>query len=155
MNPDSRENVKANPTDLETRLWITLNSTFRKIHTDVERAFAEKGLPTQKWYDILWSIEMAGPDGIWASNLTDNLLFEQSNLSRHLRKMIDQGLISESTCDRDRRAKTLRLTSNGSELRLRMWEVYGPQIHHHMSKLQAEASPESFIRALRSLQPSE
>ncbi|MCL6283363.1 MarR family winged helix-turn-helix transcriptional regulator [Ruegeria sp. 2012CJ41-6] len=143
------------PTEEETRLWIALNRAHRRIHREMERALAAGGLPPLKWYDVLWGIEMAGSDGVRASNLRDWLLFEQSNLSRVLRNLIERGLVHETVCDADKRAKILRVTGKGAELRLRMWHIYGPQIHAHMNKLTADKNAGVLRKALRPLQPDD
>lgn len=140
------------PTEEETRLWIALNLAHRKIHREMERALAAQDLPPLKWYDVLWAIEMAGPDGIRASNLKDWLLFEQSSLSRVLRGLIERELVSESVCETDRRAKVLNITRKGAKLRVKMWQVYGALIHSNMKKMAADANSDELQRALRSVQ---
>ncbi|MFA3918986.1 MarR family winged helix-turn-helix transcriptional regulator [Ruegeria hyattellae] len=143
------------PTEEETRLWIALNRAHRMVHREMERALAAGGLPPLKWYDVLWAIEMAGSDGVRASNLRDWLLFEQSNLSRVLRSLIERGLVHETASDTDKRAKILRVTDKGAELRLRMWGIYGPQIHTSMIKLTADENAGALLRALHALRPKD
>ncbi|WP_171182103.1 MarR family winged helix-turn-helix transcriptional regulator [Ruegeria sp. HKCCD8929] len=139
------------PTKEETDLWIALNLSHRRVHREMEHALASAGLPPLKWYDVLWAIEMAGAGGVRASKLKDWLLFEQSSLSRVLRSLIERGLVSESVCDVDKRAKTLKVTTEGAELRLKMWRIYGEQIHLHMKKVTDIESSGALLHALRSL----
>lgn len=136
------------PTEKETHLWINLNLVHRKIHREMERALAAEGLPPLKSYDVLWAVEMAGEEGVRARKLREWLLFEQSNLSRVLRGLVERGLVRETICDSDRRAKVLRITDEGAALRLRMWQVYGVQIHTHMAALAKGGQGEAVLRAL-------
>lgn len=138
------------PTEEETRVWIAFNFAHRRIHHDMEDALAREGLPSLKWYDVLWAIEMTGQDGVRARKLRDWLLFEQSNLSRVLSKLVADGLVQETPCDIDRRAKILRITPEGQTLRLKMWRVYGEKIHEHMRQLIASRSPSDLLDMLGS-----
>lgn len=140
------------PTHEETRLWIAINLAHRKIHREMERALALAGLPPLKWYDVLWAVEVAGHEGVRASALKDWLLFEQSNLSRVLAKLVGDGLIRETVCGQDRRAKTLTITDKGADLRLKMWEIYGQQIHQHMKWLSDDQSTTELLDAFQLLQ---
>lgn len=137
------------PTKQETHLWINFNLAHRKIHSAMERALAAEGLPSLKSYDVLWAVEMAGAEGVRAQKLKTWLLFEQSNLSRVLRGLVEQGLIEESVCEADRRAKLLRISEKGAALRLRMWRVYGEQIHAHMQALDQDGRGTDMRRALQ------
>lgn len=123
------------PTTEETDLWIALNRAHRRIHLDMEARLHANGLPPLRWYDILWSIEKAGQDGVKAFELKNSLLFDQSNLSRILAKMEQQVLIEQKAWQQDRRAKILTITEAGRQLRYKMWGVYGNAIHMHMRDL--------------------
>lgn len=140
------------PTDQEQHLWIAFKLAHRTINREMERALASAGLPSLNWYDVLWVVEMSGDKGVWARNLKGLLLFEQSNLSRVLARLVDSGLICETVCEEDRRAKILKITDEGAKLRLRMWAVYGEQIQVHMKKMMADGNAagmtQSLIRAI-------
>ena len=137
------------PTDEETLLWVALNEVHGRIHRAMERALAAEGLPPLKWYDILWAFETSGAEGVRARHLRERVLFEQSHLSRLLAKLVARGLIRETVCDRDRRAKILRITEEGARLRRRMWQVYGAQIHQHMQVLAADGYAPVLLDRLR------
>lgn len=141
------------PTDKETQIWISLNLAHRRIHRRMERALSSAGLPPLKAYDVLWAIQLAGADGVRASDMKDWLLFEQSALSRTLRGLIEHGLVRETICDTDKRAKTLGITTAGEEMRLKMWQVYGEQIHDAMTTLTACSDADALLTALQSLLP--
>ena len=118
----------------------------------MEKALTSNGLPPLKWYDVLWAVEMSGDGGVRARNLRDWLLFEQSNLSRLLRTLVENELIKETVCDDDRRVKMLRITARGAKLRLQMWQVYGEQVHVHMKALAAGGNSEALLSILEGYQ---
>lgn len=115
----------------------------------MEAELREAGLPPLRWYDVLWGIEMAGEGGVRAFELTRNLLFEQSNLSRILAQMIKQGLVRETVFEQDRRGKILHITAEGAALRLEMWAVYGPAIKRKMEALAMAGDLQGFLEHLQ------
>lgn len=137
------------PNKRETKIWVLLNRAYRQLHRDMEAEFSAAGLPSLRWYDILWGIERSGGDGRRAFELTKSLLFEQSNLSRILAQMAKQGLIRETVCDQDRRSKVLHITEEGAALRLRMWEIYGPVLKRNMQVLAEAEDLREFLDILQ------
>ena len=121
------------PTDEETALWIALNRSQQKLYRTVDAALKAEGLPPLRWYDVLWSLERAGSEGGRAFELERSLLFEQSNLSRLLSRIIAEGLAEETVYHKDRRGKKLLITAEGRRVRKRMWTIYGPLIHTFMN----------------------
>ena len=143
------------PTDEETALYIALNRAQRSIYVSIDTALKEKRLPPLRWYDVLWSIERAGDGGLRPFELEASTIFEQSNLSRALRRMTGQGLIEVSVCPEDRRGKVLHMTAKGRRVRKAMWKIFGPLIHAHMSALSGEYDVKEVAAALNSLQAEE
>ncbi len=123
------------PTQEETALYVALNRAQRSIYVAIDRALKAKRLPPLRWYDVLWSVERAGDGGLRPFALEKSTIFEQSNLSRLLRRMTAESLIEVSVCPNDRRGKVLRMTGKGRRVRKAMWKIYGPLIHQHMSGL--------------------
>ena len=136
MTSRNRE-ATAYPTGDETALWVSLNLAQRSIYRVMDAALKAEGLPPLRWYDVLWSLERDKGDGLRAFELERSLIFEQSNLSRLLRRMIGEGLAAESVCPEDRRGKVLRITAEGRRIRKRMWRIYGPLIKRHMREVAA------------------
>ncbi len=139
------------PTEEETAVYVALNRAQRSIYVAIDRALKAKRLPPLRWYDVLWSVERAGDGGLRPFALEKSTIFEQSNLSRALRRMTAEGLIEISVCPNDRRGKVLRLTGKGRRMRKAMWEIYGPLIHAHMSALADGHDLESIAAALNAL----
>ena len=93
--------------------WVALNLAQRRIYRSMDSALKANGLPPLRWYDVLWSLERSDRAGLYAYELERALIFEQSNLSRLLNRMIREGLVRETACTEDRRAKVLRITAKG------------------------------------------
>lgn len=127
------------PTENETRLWVAINLSQRSIYRKMDAALKEKRLPPLRWYDVLWDLERAGEKGKRPFELEQSLLFEQSNLSRLLRRMTNESLLEERQFSRDRRGKILRVTEKGRVVRKNMWKIYGPLIHEYMSQIESES----------------
>ncbi|MGI9510565.1 MAG: MarR family winged helix-turn-helix transcriptional regulator, partial [Geminicoccaceae bacterium] len=92
----SRERDLSYPTAEETALWVAFNRAQRSIYRSMDSALKAAGLPPLRWYDVLWSLERSKEKGVRPFELEKLLIFEQSNLSRLLRRMIDAGLVEES-----------------------------------------------------------
>ncbi len=133
-----------------TAFWVALNLAYRSVHRDMEEALKQAGLPSLRWYDVLWELERA-PDGMRPFELENDLLFEQSNLSRTLRRIVGEGLVEEFTYAADRRGKVLRITAKGRRLRKQMWAVYGPQIENKFGPLADTEDADKLIAILKSL----
>lgn len=152
-SPDSqsRERDGPYPTAEEADIWVALNRAQRSIYRSMDLALKAEGLPPLRWYDVLWSLERAEGEGVRPFELEKHLIFEQSNLSRLLRRMIDAELVEESVCRDDRRGKLLGITPKGCRIRKRMWKIYGPLIHTHMNGLSKQYDPAHLSGALTSL----
>ena len=78
-------------------------------------------------------------------------LFEQSNLSRLLRRLVDEGLVEVLEFPDDGRGHILRITQKGRRMRKRMWAIYGPMIHRFMGQVIDIDELESATSTLRKL----
>lgn len=105
-------------------LWVRLMRAGAEIQRKVEAALASADLPPLAWYDALWEIEKAGPDGIRPFALQPRLLLPQYGLSRLLDRMTDAGLVERRACPGDRRGQFLVLTEAGRDVRSKMWPPY-------------------------------
>ena len=139
------------PTQEETRLWVALNLSQRAIYRTMDSALRAEGLPPLRWYDVLWELERARDRGLRPLELERSLLFEQSNLSRLLRRMVGEGLVDEFAYHEDGRGKVLRITREGRRVRSRMWAIYGPLIHQHISRASERYDLKTAAAALNSL----
>ena len=111
-----------NPTT--TAAWTELIRTSRRVLDAVELALKQAGHPALDWYDALYEIEKAGPDGLRPFALKDRLLLPQYSTSRLLDRLVKAGLVERVDCDDDGRGHVVRLTEIGHSLRQAMWPVY-------------------------------
>ena len=130
--------------------WVALNLAYRSVHREIEKALKAEGLPPLRWYDVLWELERAD-GGMRPFELERSLLFEQSNLSRMLRRIINDGLVEERAYEGDGRGKVLLITAKGLEVRRDMWTVYGPQIERHFGDIGDRPDAGDLIKILKSL----
>ncbi|MCK0126891.1 MarR family transcriptional regulator, partial [Gelidibacter sp. F2691] len=112
------------PNDQTTAIWVLLNKAHKLVTQKFETELKRAGLPSAAWYDILWALERA-EEGMRQNELERQSLFDQPNLSRTLRRMVDDGLVTQCPAPSDRRGRVLRITDAGKALRARMWEIYG------------------------------
>jgi len=104
-----------------------------------------------RWYDVLWSLERANERGVRPFELEKLLIFEQSNLSSLLRRMIDAGLVEEAIFQDDRQGKVLMIMPKGRQIRGQMWKIYGALIREHMSGASKRYDLAIVASALKSL----
>lgn len=121
------------PSKEATDLWVALNFAQRTIYRAIDCRLKAEGLPPLRWYDVLWELDRSR-DGLRPFELERRLIFEQSNLSRLLRRTVDEGLVEERPHRKDGRGKVLHITKNGHRLRQQMWKIYGPQIQAHVGR---------------------
>ncbi|MEM7427482.1 MAG: MarR family winged helix-turn-helix transcriptional regulator [Pseudomonadota bacterium] len=136
------------PSEEETAFWVALNLAQRSIYRSMDAVLKAEGLPPLRWYDILWALERAGRCGVRPFELERSLLFEQSNLSRLLRRLVDEGLAKEAVFKDDRRGKVLKLTAKGRRIRERMWKIYGPLIRAHVGPLDDAGKVTAALRSI-------
>ena len=139
------------PTSEETALWVYLNLAQRSIYRSMDSALKAEGLPPLRWYDVLWSLERAKDCGLRPFELEKSLLFEQSNLSRLLRRIVDEGLAKEKVFEHDRRGKVLTITARGRRVRKSMWKIYGPLMSSHMASVDKTKQLAEVTQTLKSL----
>lgn len=140
-----------NPTEEETKLWLALNLTQRTIYRAMDSALKAKGLPPLRWYDVLWELERTKSNGLRPFEIEQKLIFEQSNLSRLLRRLVGEGLVEEFEFPGDGRGKVLQITAQGRRVRKQMWKVYGPLIHKHICRIPDRDDLANVATALNSL----
>lgn len=112
------------PNEQTTSIWVLLHVAHRQVTHQFESELRRAGLPPAAWYDVLWGLER-NPDGLRQFELERKSLFDQANLSRTLKRMVEDRLVCQVPAPEDRRGRILTITEEGKALRLRMWDVYG------------------------------
>ena len=105
-------------------VWTRLIRASTRVQAEIEAALKAAGLPPLDWYDVLWEIEKAEPDGLRQFALQERLLLPQYGLSRLIARIAGAGLITRTPCPEDGRGQILALTEKGAATRKAMWPVY-------------------------------
>ncbi|MGB3313949.1 MAG: MarR family winged helix-turn-helix transcriptional regulator [Albidovulum sp.] len=105
-------------------VWTRLVRASTHVQVQIDAALKAAHLPPLDWYDALWEIEQAGPDGLRQFALQDRLLLPQYGLSRLVTRIAAAGLITRQPCPEDGRGQILTLTEKGAATRAAMWPVY-------------------------------
>jgi len=116
------------PSDAVIDAWIALMRAQQVTLLAIERAFREAKLPPHAWYDALWELDRAGAAGLRPFEIERRMLIAQSNISRLLDRLEEQGYVERQPCEEDGRGQTIVITPSGREMRKRMWPVYGRAI---------------------------
>lgn len=137
-----------NPDPETQAAWIAIVSTSRRLLESVEAALKDAGHPPLAWYDALWEIEKAGPDGLRPFELKELLLLPQYGTSRLLDRLVKAELVERRQCDDDGRGQIVRISETGRNTRQAMWPVYAGVL---MEKIGARLAPVDAIQLVRLL----
>jgi len=136
-----RKTTSQEPSDAVVDAWIALNRAQQTAQIKIERAFREAKLPPCAWYDVLWELERAGEPGLRPFEIERQRLIAQSNISRLIDRLAEQGYVARRPCDEDGRGQRIVITAAGREMRKRMWPVYaraiGEAVGRHVSEREA------------------
>ena len=147
--------TRPTPNEDTTEIWVLLNLANRHVVGRFETQLKRAGLPNTRWYDVLWALERNGAEGARQFELEALSLFDQPNLSRTLKRMVDDGLVTQCIAENDGRGRVLHITDAGRNLRARMWAVYGGLM---LSEIEAKVAPEhvdGLKNGLRDLLPED
>jgi DNA-binding MarR family transcriptional regulator len=138
------------PSDAVVDAWIALNRAQQTALLKIERAFRDAKLPPHAWYDVLWELERAGESGPRPFEIEGRILIAQSNISRLIDRLVDQGYVERRPCEEDGRGQRVVITAAGREMRKRMWPVYARAISeavgHRISKREAATAAKLLTR---------
>lgn len=140
----------AYPTKAVTGIWVAINLLHRGLHRRIDAALKAEGLPPLRWYDVLWELEQEDA-GLRPFEIERLVIFEQSNLSRTVQRLIEDGLVSEKPFRQDGRGKVLQITAKGRETRAQMWRIYGPMIQAHIGEVEKAHDADAVATALTAL----
>jgi len=118
----------SDPSNTTTEAWVRLVRAHHSVSSGIESALKKEGHPPLIWYDVLLELEKSGENGLRPYELEQKLLLRQYGVSRLIERMATSGHLKSETCEDDGRGRRLTITSDGKELRRRMWSVYGPAI---------------------------
>jgi DNA-binding MarR family transcriptional regulator len=139
------------PSEAVVEAWIALNRAQQAALLKIERAFRDAGLPPSAWYDVLWELERAGEAGLRPFELERRRLIAQSNVSRLIDRLAEQGLVERRPCEEDGRGQRVVLTPRGREMRKRMWPVYARAIQDAVGRRLPEREAATLVSLLGKL----
>src|SRR5262245_59200328 len=116
--------MTSGPSDDIVDAWIALIKAQQSTVLKIERAFRDAALPPHAWYDVLWELDRAGDAGLRPFEIERQRLIAQSNISRLIDRLEEQGFVDRRPCEKDGRGQHVVITAAGREMRRRMWPVY-------------------------------
>jgi DNA-binding MarR family transcriptional regulator len=107
------------------RLFVTANV---KLLDRIGEKFAQAGLPSMDWYDVLLMLKEAPEHHLRLSELAEKALLSRSNLTHLIDRMEKAELLYRKRCPKDRRGTYAVLTEAGLKMQQKMWAVYSEAI---------------------------
>ena len=141
------------PTPETTAAWTRLIRASSHVLGQIDSALKAAQMPPLGWYDALWEIEQAGPDGIRPFQLEQRLLLPQYGLSRLIDRMVRDGLLLRREVAGDGRGQVLHLTDKGRDTRARMWPVYATALDANIARNLSQTEAADLARLLSRLYP--
>lgn len=139
------------PSDAVVDAWIVLMRAQQTALLKIERAFREAKLPPLAWYDVLWELDRAGEAGLRPFEIERQMLLAQSNISRLIDRLEEQGYVERRPCEADGRGQHVVITPSGREMRKRMWPVYARAIGEAVGQRVSEREARSLTSLLTKL----
>lgn len=141
--------------DPRQRAWARFFVAQALLVERIEAAFAEAGLPSLDWYDLLWVLESAEHGRLRMAHLAHTAVVSRSNVTRLADRLEKAGLVARANCPIDGRGTVCAITDKGRALRAKMWTVYRRQIDalfgQHLAVREAEAMSATFERIISSI----
>lgn len=106
--------------DLDRHLPQLINTTMAEVNGQLDAALREIDLPLSHWR--LLAIVRARP-GATLSDVASLTVIDLSTLSRAIRRLEEDGLVSRRASPADARRMALRITPHGNAVFLRAWAV--------------------------------
>jgi DNA-binding MarR family transcriptional regulator len=134
-------------TDDEQRAWRGLLRMTSRLDARLNRELQRSCGLSLADYDVLVLLTEAPGGRLRVFELADDLQWEQSRLSHHLRRMQGRGLVGREECDTDRRGAFVVLTDVGRDA----IETAAPAHAGLVRSLVFDGTPPAQVAALESL----
>jgi DNA-binding MarR family transcriptional regulator len=141
------------PSAETTAVWTRLVRASTYLLGRIEADLKAAGFPPLGWYDALWELEQAEPEGIRPFQLQARLLLPQYGLSRLIERMARDGLVERRGVESDRRGQVLHLTDRGLATRRAMWPVYATALDRAVAQRLDRSEAQELARLLARLYP--
>lgn len=97
---------------LSLRLWLRMLSCVMVIEKQVRRQLIEQFGTTLPRFDLMAALERR-PDGMVMSELSKSLMVSSGNVTSVVDRLIEDGYVSRTTAQKDRRSIIVKLTAKG------------------------------------------
>lgn len=128
------------------RLFVTANV---KLLDRIGRKFAQAGLPSMDWYDVLLMLKEAPEHHLRLSELAEKALLSRSNLTHLIDRMEKAELLYRKRCPKDRRGTYAVLTEAGLAMQQSMWAIYSEGIADYFGSQLDDEELKVMQRALK------
>ena len=132
------------------RAWLDLLGASNTIKKSADTQFRSKFGVSISRFDILSALERAGPDGLRAGALSQQLMVTEGNTTQVTAPLIRDGLVKRKTSRQDARVAIFTLTKKGDKLFARMAAEHQSWIGQVFSAL-SKSELATFRRTLRKL----
>jgi DNA-binding MarR family transcriptional regulator len=139
------------PSEAIVGTWIALNRAQQSAQVKIERALRGARLPPCGWYDVLWELDRAGASGLRPFEIERQRLIAQSNISRLVDRLAEQGYVERQPCEEDGRGQRIVITARGRDMRRRMWPVYARAITEAVGRRLSEREAATLASVLAKL----
>lgn len=143
--------MRKEPSEAVVDAWIALNRAQQAALLRIERAFRDAKLPPSSWYDVLWELDRAGEGGLRPFEIERQRLIAQSNISRLIDRLAEQGYVERQPCEEDGRGQRIVITPAGRDMRRRMWPVYARAIGEAVGRRISEREAANLANLLAKL----
>lgn len=136
-NPSSNADFfgDEDPNIAYSRVWFYILKSQRKFFLKFSQTLKDHGLGDPSWYEILFEINLAGPNGKLMGELETKLLLPQYGLSRHVARMEKADLLRREYISDGRRKQVLFLTDEGTRRLGIVWPLYLDTLKSEMGPL--------------------
>jgi DNA-binding MarR family transcriptional regulator len=128
------------------RLFVTANV---KLLDRIGEKFAQAGLPSMDWYDVLLMLKEAPEHHLRLSELAEKALLSRSNLTHLIDRMEKAELLYRKRCPKDRRGTYAVLTEAGLAMQQNMWAIYSEGIADYFGSQLDDEELKVMQRALK------
>ncbi|MEO0410499.1 MAG: MarR family winged helix-turn-helix transcriptional regulator [Pseudomonadota bacterium] len=97
---------------LSLRLWLRMLSCVMVIEKQVRRQLIDQFGTTLPRFDLMAALERR-PDGMVMSELSKSLMVSSGNVTSVVDRLIEDGFVSRTTAQNDRRSIIVKLTAKG------------------------------------------
>ncbi|MCA9409203.1 MAG: MarR family transcriptional regulator [Candidatus Omnitrophica bacterium] len=108
------------------------------ISNDIENYLKDYDLTIGKLNILLAIQHQGGQDGLRQVQISKHLIVTPSNMTKMIDKLENEGFVSRSDLEGDRRVNIVRITKKGTELLDKVWEGYNQKLKNAIGCLKKD-----------------